>query len=325
MTNNPLLDDLKRHGLPGLVITLPAGSRFYGPEVLAKDGDLEVNAISIIDELNFRDPFKVISGTAVREVVRRACPAVLDPMKLAKVDVDAILIAAKVTSSPPGKTELDVTCSNQQAKKLVDGVEKVEPCGHVGIAEVDLREVLAGMVPIPAPEHWRIAVPELGHTIQLRPIPYESVVSNMTQIAIQMREAKQIEMLGKEDDAATIEELRRSTMSRSAKMQVETLVSAVWYVETRSGVKVTDQRQIYEYVAAAPTSIVGQISDLFEKMSLSIDDYATAMFDCPDCSHRTRIPINLDPLGFFSQKSRKEASKTQPSSTPSPKIPSTRR
>jgi len=308
--NNPLLQELGQSELPGVAMTLPSGGAFYDERVLRGSADIEVRSVSLVDELNFKDPFKVVSGEAVTEVIRRCAPGIAQPMRLSKIDVDAVLIAARIASH--GKTaELELTCQNEE-KKLEDGT--VGQCGYSGTAEVDLRKVLMAMAPIPGPDSWKLTLPN-GHVVQCRPLPYESVVRSMRTVTDQIRDAKQLELNGKSNDIGSLEQVHKTGLDRNSKIHVEMLVSSIWYVQTLTGERVYDYGMLMDYLVAIPPAWILSINDMMDRLAELTKPYGTIDFRCPECEHESRVPVNMDPTGFFSEPSRKGTSRTSSAST----------
>lgn len=304
-TGNPLLDELSGR-IGGVTMALPSLGAFYGPDVMRSDpSSVEVLPISVIDEINFRDPFKIVSGAAVREMVARACPAVARPELLCKVDVDAILVASRIASYG-SNLEITLRCQNRMAvKRDADGAESVGPCEEPVELKVDLNRVLAQFQPIGQPDEWQVKLPN-GQVVQLVPIPYASVLRGMIEVADQAKEAKRLELEKRDRDIDALSRLQESSMDKAAKFQVSLLIDSIAFVRTNAGQRISDVRQITEWLRSVPTTWVLQVNDLLNAKTAAIDKYGMASFTCPACSFKNDVPVNMDMTSFFSQGSRRQ-------------------
>lgn len=97
--DNPLLNKLKR--LPGTTFRLPSRGLFYkggeiDPDV--ENGEVVVHSMTAIDELMMKNPDMLFQGTAVRDVIARCVPQILQPFKLLVPDVDFLLTCLRKVS-----------------------------------------------------------------------------------------------------------------------------------------------------------------------------------------------------------------------------------
>src|SRR5678815_3026901 len=98
---NELLNDL--HNLfPPIQISLPTKGMFYPEGVLGKGVDasnIEVGTLGILDEFKYRDPFLLVSGNAMSYLIKHLCrDQILLPEELCEIDVETILLAARLAS-----------------------------------------------------------------------------------------------------------------------------------------------------------------------------------------------------------------------------------
>lgn len=102
--NNPLLSRLR---LPGETFRLPSQGLFYDNTVLTDDvinGEVRVFPMTAYDEIIFKTPDMLLSGSAVDEVFRRCIPQVLNPRALLSKDVDYLITALRVITYGPDIT-----------------------------------------------------------------------------------------------------------------------------------------------------------------------------------------------------------------------------
>lgn len=303
-TNNPLLTELK--GLPGIVVSLPTGGAFYPPGTFGEGtnpAEIEVKPISILDEMNFRDPFKVVNGTAVSEMIIRSCPVIRNTRFLCKVDVDLIMIAARAASHGP-IFESKITCTNAEAKKIVDGAERTEFCGAQSDVKLDLNRIIIQFGSVGSTDDWIVTLPN-GQFVQLMPVPYATVVEGMQMASAQAKSAKRLQLEKKENDVDAIEQVNKEVYDRIAKLQVKIMVDSVCYVSSpKMKERIYDREMIYEWMASLPTEWIGKISDVVNAKAKMMESFTKASFTCPSCQKTQDFDMSLDPTSFFSNGSR---------------------
>jgi hypothetical protein len=301
--SNPLVNEVTT-SLPGVVISLPTAGRFYDQGVLAPNTNpsaIEVRPVSIIDEINFRDPYKIVSGLAMKELIRRSCKEILIPEALCKVDIDLIMLAVRAASH--GSTfETNMTCTNENVKTIQpDGTETVSACKAENNLKIDLNRVMIQFRDVG--DDWSITFPN-GQIVQLFPIKYSSVIEGLTEMSNQAKESRKLTLLNKDKDIDAIEETQKNAMDKIAKLQVKLMVDSIKHVISVAKVVVTDKFMIYEWLASLPPDWIGAINDLMNRKSKMMEDYLNVSYNCSVCKHHQTFPMILDPTSFFSSGSR---------------------
>jgi hypothetical protein len=298
--SNPLTNEIKS-SLPGITISLPSGGKFYPNGVLSSTCNpmaLEIRPVSIIDEINFRDPYKIISGTAINELVARTCKDILLPGALFKVDVDLIMIASRAASHGP-ILETKVTCSNTIKKE--DNTEVT--CGAESEVKVDLNRVMIQFQSVGTLEDWALTFPN-GQIAQMRPIPYSSVVHGLKEMSEHAKIGRRLELQNKDKDLDAIEDAQKNSLDKIAKLQVKLIVDSIDYVRTASGQNINDRVMIYEWLAAMPSDWVIKVNNMMNEKAKIIDSFSEVQFTCPSCKMKKPFPLSLDPTSFFSHGSQ---------------------
>jgi hypothetical protein len=102
--------------LPGQTYRLPSLGKSYPPGVLSDDvtdGEIILYPMTTLDEICVKTPDMLFQGTAVEEVLKRRAPQILQPLELLPKDVDYILSALRQITY--GDTlEINFTCSHKK-------------------------------------------------------------------------------------------------------------------------------------------------------------------------------------------------------------------
>ena len=125
MQKNPLTAYMRK---PKMYLKLPSNGEFWpeGALDMPVNGELPVYGLTVKDELLIRTPDALFNGRATVDVIKSCVPNIIDPWSIPSIDLDAILIAIRI-SSYGEKMSLDVT---------IPGTTEKEPF------EIDLRPIL---------------------------------------------------------------------------------------------------------------------------------------------------------------------------------------
>lgn len=106
---------------PKLYIDLPSSGKHYDDTVIENEQyvQLPVFAMSAMDEISTKTPDALFSGQAVADVLKSCIPAIKDPWKLLKIDVDYMLAAVKIASYGD-KIELQNRCTHCNNEQTID-------------------------------------------------------------------------------------------------------------------------------------------------------------------------------------------------------------
>jgi hypothetical protein len=296
---NPLLEEL-RQSLPGVTVALPTGGLFYPTGVLAEGADpshLRIGPFSMWQEIEFRDPYKIASGDAIWRMIGHVAPQVSQPKLLAAVDVDAIMVAARIASYGP-KMEMEVTCNNPATKK--EGDKEVPACRHQATVPVDMLRLATGYVSIGRPEQYQVTM-DNGQVVQIRPVRYESMIEMMKLMLEQRKRASKVK---DQDDVP--EELVREMFAGAIDFNVRMLRDSVAWVRTKGGVMVREAKAIAAWLDQVPTRYIDLMSEKMDQMTELTKHAGTIKYKCPVCGHaQDSISVTTDFTRFFGQGSRK--------------------
>src|ERR1700733_14696241 len=187
--SNLLLNDL--HDIfPPVQIALPTKGMFYHEGVLGpgvKADNIEVGTLGILDEFKYRDPFLLVSGNAMGDLIAHLCgDQIRLPNELCEIDVEAILVAARLASYGPS-LRLTHRCTLFRDKILDDGESasdppEMVPCNHENIMDVDLHDFILRYGPIEQEERFEVVLPRVGQIVYLKPVPYRTTIQIMRNV-----------------------------------------------------------------------------------------------------------------------------------------------
>ncbi len=317
MTHNPLLEDIQDHELVQTVtITLPTQGRFYQEEdeILApgtNPDDLEIRPIGIMAEMYAKDPFMVAAGKGLGRIVAHVCPSVLKPERLCEVDVEAILLAARLVSHGP---EYIVNHKCENPEKDEDGAPV---CEFMSEVKLDLQKTIMQYAPIEYNDDYIVDLPEFNQRVFLRPIEYRhslNVVKRSIMVQQQFSlfaETSVTELLTND----SITEDYALVVDEGVKIALESYADGIFYVESAGGINVANHGQIIEWLDALPETVGRRIGDKITKMATSLRERSRVTYVCPQCGHENTFALVLDPqLLFFSKAETSRKPKT-PSTT----------
>lgn len=334
MSQNPLLDELST-SLPGVTVALPSQGRFYEPGVLAEGTDVnevEVGTLSMVDELKYRDPFLLASGRAMRDMVRRICPAVLDPDKLCDIDMEAIILAARIASYGE-EMEVEVTCSNPATVEELDP-DTQEPtgktfpvCEHQDKYTADLISLMQKYAPLENLDEYDFVLKPWGQKIAFKPMSHEMSL-HVTKMMMQ-RNKEIAEFEGINDDDALFNDGAMDAyvraMTTTVEMTVDLLVDTIHMVTAASGAVITDKGMIHEWILRLPREKVEEINIAANKLIEHTRSMSKFTYVCPACGHEQDVPLVLDADKLFLSVAEPSGAQKTPSPTSATSAPKVRR
>lgn len=293
MNANELLSEIS-DVFPPIDIQLPTRGIFYRPGILKEGVDpnhIEVRTLGVMDEFKYRDPFLLVSGKAIDHLIGHLCgDQILMPEQMCEIDIETILIAARLASYGPG---LNVTHSCTMMVKDKDGVESV--CANANTVAVDLHQHILRFGPIEDEERFEVKLPRVGQTVYLKPVPYQTTIDMMRNVMANRRNVEGLD-LGNTDFVMEPEKFAKyeDVLNLSADIQIKAILDCIWAVKTRSGNVVEDPTQIGPWIFELPKSdhdvISKRIADITEDLrKLSLLTYA-----CGACGQENQFHLQMN-------------------------------
>ena len=268
LMENPLLSGMFK--MPGRIFPLPSRAYFYTAgkeitnEVKMNNGEIHVRPMSAMAELKLKNPDLLFSGKGIEEVIRECVPDILDPLALAAIDVDAILVYLRVVTY--GDTyELDAMHTCEGAKVHSYDVSLEQQIANTVFLDEDALSKMRLT-------KFQVAVTGREYDIILEPIRMAGLI--------------QYYQLGRKDPA----EIEHKDYQD---LIVSNLVHFIKSVD-----QLTDRRLIVEFLHALTRPELEKIQDVISN-SMEFGIPLTRRVECPDCHAAHDVKIDINPTLFF--------------------------
>lgn len=302
--SNPLLDDLNtaKH-LPDVSIGLPTRGLFYEPGEVIREGadlmNLQIRPISILEETALNDPLMLISGQAVARLVKSACPDVMALEYMCDVDVQALLIGARIASHGPTMI-IKHTCTGCPEDHRKEQDMQIDLLNHINKYAPFDQEFFDTLL---------LELPDSGQMVMVQPITYGAAV-DITKTMAKMsavNEQKSKEAPPVEEGRSAVDhvltdeflaqyaDIFRETMGTN----IDAITGAIQYVQTRSGVRIYDRDLIREWYLAISGADRKKISGRIEAVTSRLRDLSKIGYVCDLCETENEIHLELDPQRLF--------------------------
>lgn len=257
---NPLLEKVQ---IPGEKFRLPSGGLFYEDDELdssVENGEVFVNPMNAIDELNMKSPDKLLSGESVIEIIERCIPDVKNPKQLLAKDVDYLLMCLRMVSYGPD-VNLTATHDCKNAKEHSYAVP--------------IRPILQATKPID-PTSLKKYQLTLGNdqVVKLNPPRYMSTI-------------KLYQLFGLEENEV---EFDPEKMGAQLLDNIADMIKSVDDHENR--------KDIVEWLKAIRIGDVESISEKITDLSDWGLDHVIDV-KCRDCKKELNLQVPINPIAFF--------------------------
>lgn len=224
---NPLLAQLK---LPGRIFQLPSRGMFYKNGELdpsVKDGEIHIQPMSALDEINLKNPDQLFSGAAINTVFKTCVSGIDKPAELLSKDVDAIMMFLRTVTYGPNYEFM--------AKHSCEGGKE-----HSYIADVDQMISRMKMLDPTQVEKLYIVTMPNGQVVKMNPNRYAQILD-----VIRLNQSK---------TEITVEDQQNNL--------VMMLLAVIYQVD-----EITDPKLIEEWLRAAPVTFINRIAQKSESVN----------------------------------------------------------
>lgn len=282
--SNPLAQFYRR---PGTYITLPSGGRFYrkSPKV-SETGELAVYPMTAKDELMLKNPDALYNGEAIKQVISSVCPDIENVNDIPAADIDAILVAMRMTSY-----------GDDMPLEVRHGCEASE--GKVQTLQVSLGSIIGTIRPIPT--DLGVVTLSTGLTVHLRPY---NLADQSLLLRTQFNSMRNLQALENNDKATTEQKTEAATASYNLLIDLsqQLLTGCVVKVVTPEKDEVTDRKFIVDWMKNLDRASVERLDQEVKKFQ----EYGIVReidCKCDYCGETFKTDMLFDPTGFFTDGS----------------------
>ena len=277
---NPLAQYYRK---PGTFIELPSRARFYSSQPKLSDtGELAVYPMTAKDELALKNPDALLNGEALKQVIASVCPDIKNVDEIPAPDIDAILVAMRMTSYGDDM-ELDVAhgCVASEGKS-----QRVT---------VGLGSVLSTSKTIPD-ELGRVTLSS-GVVVNVKPYTLIAQSKLLRAQFSTMRQLQAAEAANK--DIETKAAIADAGYKQLTDLSQEILALSITSVVLPDGTEVTNNQHILEWVRN-----LDRASN--ERLDQELKEFAnygvsrTLEVKCDHCGETYTSDMLFDPTSFFS-------------------------
>lgn len=304
MTENILLKDLYNI-FPKIDIILPTVGRFYPIGVLNETADprrISVGTLGIMDEFTYKDPFLLVSGKAIDQLITNLCgDQILVPDELCEIDVETILVAARLASYGPDMKVKHI-CDKKKEIFTESEPDKVEEtiCGHESEVYIDLHDFILQYTEIQDLDMFILTLPKVEQTVYFKPTPYHTTIEIMRNVMGNHRKMEEFKETGDEfilntDQYVKYEEL----MGLSADLQVKAVLDCIWAVELKDGRRVEDPHILAAWIYALPDTYFNILSKRINEITQYLRRASLKKYICEVCGGENEFNLNMNPEILF--------------------------
>lgn len=269
---------------PKLYIDLPSQGHYY--DNVMQDNQytsVPVFGMNAMDEITFKTPDALLTGTATATVMKSCIPHIHDPWELVGFDIDYILIAIRIATYGEAMP-IETVCPH---------------CSTRTESDVMLPKVLENFAHCPVTNSFEIG----GFKINLRPLTYKA------QTEFSMRNFtldRQIIAINGNSDLSREEKEKQlqDIFTESSKLNLSVAVAHIESIERDSLIE-NDSKNILDFIqnndAEFYNKLRDSIKELTEKWNLPNIDIACSNTD--DCNKTYKSKLNLDYSNFFGTRS----------------------
>jgi len=276
IANNPLA---KHYRQPSIYLRLPSGGKFY-PENsvdLSLKGEIAIYPMTIKDEILLKTPDALMNGEGMAAMIASCCPGIKDVWAIPLVDLDAILIAIRLSSYGPGM-DMKSSCLHCQTENE-----------HT----IDLRVVLDSLTPVKKYNEVNVLN---GLAFRLKPQTYRDL--NRVGL-IRFEQEKLISAISNSELSDTEKQaLFKEAFDKLTELNIGTLTSCIDTITTEEGVAVTDPILIDDFLKQTDRSTYDGIKQLIET-TVGNNKLAPVEVECNECSKKYKVNLEFNQSSFF--------------------------
>lgn len=277
---NPLAQYYRK---PGTYITLPSQGKFYSVTPKMSDtGELAVYPMTAKDELALKNPDSLLNGEAIKQVIASVCPDIKNVNEIPAPDIDAILVAMRMTSYGDDM-ELDIAhgCDASEGKS-----QRVT---------VGLGSVLGTLKLIPD-DKGNVTLSN-GVVVKLKPYSLEAQSKLLRTQFTTMRQIQAADAANRSLEERA--DIANKGYEELAVLSQELLARSIVSVTLPDGTVVTKFEHIYDWVKNLDRASNERLDDELKEFN-KFGIVRTVQVKCDYCGEHYTSDMLFDPTAFFS-------------------------
>lgn len=262
-------------------VKLPSRGNFYDNTIVELDDNLELGILPMTsqDEITLKNPDSLLTGKAIKDVIKSCVPAVKDTKKLLACDIDALMISIR-RASYGEEADMTTQCPECEAENTYG---------------IDL-ETLLNQTEVLEPS-YEIVLPQ-GVTVFLRPGTYETLIK---QYKVAFENAKAQRAVASTVNEETAMQIFSKAFVSLSNLNFELIIDAITKIifTDKEGEEqtVTSKKHIGEFIANINKKSVDIIdTKLAEINSVGIKRTFDAL--CKECGHKWEANVEFNPVNF---------------------------
>lgn len=265
-------------------VKLPSRGLFYTDDVveLNDDGEVPVFPMTAADEMQFKNPDALLSGSAIVDVLTSCIPAVKKPRKLLSCDIDALMIGIR-HASYGNSAEMQLKCPKCEADNRYD---------------LNLQTLLSGTELID--DSYDVVLRDGEVTVFVKPGTFSALLKRQRTAF----EGTQLERVITDPNLTDERRIKAfaATFNKLTKLNFELITDAIDKIsftdsETNEVVEVTNKEHIHEFIRNVEKEEVDKIEDRIKEVN-SIGVQRTIDAYCTNCENKWEAPVEFNPVNF---------------------------
>ncbi len=262
---------------PKQSIDLPSQGRYYPQGALEKSSDLDVFSMTASDEIATKTPDVLLNGNATVGIIKNCIPAIRDPWQIPLTDIYTVLSAIRLASYGDN----------------ISTTNKCEKCGEDNSYEINIQNMITHF----SQSSFTDSIVVDNMKFHLRPLTFKELNEINKQNFKHQRTLMQT-VPGIENENQRAEETQK-VYNALSELRKNTVVSSISKVEVDNEEE-TDINEIHKFLTNADKDFFKKVEDAIMKNNEQFSVPPTDI-ECANCSHKSKLNIELDYSNFFAQ------------------------
>ncbi len=271
-------------------VRLPSRGLFYDDGVveLNDDGEVPILPMTAADEMQFKNPDALLSGSAIVDVLTSCVPGIKKPRKLLSCDIDALMIGIR-HASYGNNAEMEMKCPECKANNTYD---------------LNLQTLLSGAELLD--DSYDVILRDGEVTVFVKPGTFSALLKRQRTAF----EGTQLERVITDPNLTDERRIKAfaATFNKLTKLNFELITDAIDKIsftnseasetsEAGEVVDVTNKEHINDFIRNIEKEEVDKIEERIREVN-TVGVQRTLDALCTNCEHKWEAPIEFNPVNF---------------------------